>query len=279
MFAINLDAIPFELKIRQHWVVWRYERRDGKRTKVPYTPDGRRADVTDSKTWSTCAHCVRVANRFDGIGIVCADGLAGIDLDHCLDANGNLSELAWRVVNEMQTYTEVTPSGRGLRCLCFGKLPVGGRRKDSLGIEMYDGARYFTVTGNRFPNTPATVEQRDAELAQLHRTIFATDTRGDEIVQAKPQLAMHLDDQLIIEKAMRAKNGDTFAPLWNGDTTGNNSNHADADLALCARLAFWTGGDATQIDRLFRQSGAYTISTRQDTVNTMTSTKWRASTV
>src|ERR671920_770461 len=47
-----------------------------------------------------------------------------------------------------------------------------------------------------------------------------------------------------------------FSRLWNGDTSGYGS-PSEADLALCGMLAFWTGGDATRIDTLFRQSGHY----------------------
>lgn len=55
---------------------------------------------------------------------------------------------------------------------------------------------------------------------------------------------------------MAATNGAKFERLWNGNTAGYES-HSEADMALCCLLAFWTGGDATQMDRLFRQSGMY----------------------
>jgi len=117
-------------------------------------------------------------------------------------------------------------------------------------------ARYFTVTGNRLPNTAATIEHRDSELARLHAEIFGTDSHADSASRGNSrQTTIHLNDQQLIAKARRAKNGDAFARLWNGDTTAHNGNHSDADLALCSHLAFWTGRDAAQIDRLFRQSG------------------------
>jgi len=57
-----------------------------------------------------------------------------------------------------------------------------------------------------------------------------------------------------LEKARNASNGEKFQRLWNGQTRGYES-HSEADLALCSLLAFWTGGDRSRIDRLFRQSG------------------------
>jgi hypothetical protein len=62
-----------------------------------------------------------------------------------------------------------------------------------------------------------------------------------------------LDDPLILDKAQKAKNGAKFTRLWAGDWTGYAS-QSEADLALCIQLVFWTQ-DASQLDRLFRQSG------------------------
>lgn len=62
-----------------------------------------------------------------------------------------------------------------------------------------------------------------------------------------------LTDDEIVERAKSAKNGDKFARLWAGDISGYSS-ASEAELALCSMLAFWTGGDAAQIDRLFTRS-------------------------
>ena len=64
----------------------------------------------------------------------------------------------------------------------------------------------------------------------------------------------YLSDDSVIAKASEAKNGEKFCRLWSGDITGYPS-HSEADAALASMLAFWCGGDAGQIDRLFRQSG------------------------
>jgi len=58
----------------------------------------------------------------------------------------------------------------------------------------------------------------------------------------------------LIEKARNASNGEKFERLWNGNTVGYDS-QSEADMALCCLLAFWTGGDQTQMEHLFRQSG------------------------
>jgi primase-polymerase (primpol)-like protein len=59
---------------------------------------------------------------------------------------------------------------------------------------------------------------------------------------------------VLLKKAQRASNGPKFERLWGGNTGGYESN-SEADMALCCLLAFWSGGDQRQMDRLFRQSG------------------------
>ena len=66
-----------------------------------------------------------------------------------------------------------------------------------------------------------------------------------------------LDDDALIEKARQAHNGDLFSRLYfDGDTSGYKS-QSEADLALCNILAFWTGKNQAQMDRLFRLSALY----------------------
>src|ERR1043166_9274809 len=67
------------------WVNWRLEQKDGRRTKVPYRPDGRRASSTNSDDWSTYAEVSASRDRFNGIGIVFTGALLGIDIDHCIE--------------------------------------------------------------------------------------------------------------------------------------------------------------------------------------------------
>ena len=245
-------TIPAELKTLKQWVCWKYETRDGKKTKVPYTPGGAHAQSNNGKTWSAFADCVKAATRFDGIGVMFANELAGIDLDHCIDDAGQIADWAQCIVSTMDTYTEITPSGHGLHCLFWGKLPKGERRKGQ--VEMYDAGRFFTVTGNHLPNTPTTIERRDEQAARVHAEYIGA--RVDDAPKPAPT-TVNLDDAAIIEKARAAKNGDAFAVLWRGDTTAHAGDASAADLALCSHLAFWCGGDMMRIDRLFRQSGLY----------------------
>jgi hypothetical protein len=102
------------------------------------------------------------------------DGLAGMDLDDCLDSEGNVEPWARGVVERFgDTYSEVSPSGRGLKIWCRGSLPanVAKVRIESGGIELYDHARYFTFTGRAFHGAPLQVEDHAEDLKVLYERL------------------------------------------------------------------------------------------------------------
>lgn len=242
------------------WVVWLYEEINGKRAKVPYSPlDARRASATDPATWATYEQAKTVAKggSYDGIGFVFTerDPYCGVDLDDCVDPEtAELAGWADEIVEELDSYTELSPSGTGIHVIVAGKLPAGRRRKGQL--EMYDHGRYFTVTGRGLRDMR--VEERQAELEALHRRVFGERMATAGTARLEDVEHSGLTDQEVIAKAMTAANGDKFARLWTGDwhSLGYDS-ASEADVALCALLSFWTGPEPVKIDGLFRKSGMY----------------------
>lgn len=253
MTPINVAGIPDDLKQLRQWVVWKRETRKGKLTKVPYQPTGQHAKSDDPQTWADFQTCLDALPNYDGLGVMFANGLMGVDLDHHVDERSNLSDFAREIVATLPTYWELSPSGGGLHALCYGTLPTGGRKSSKHGLEMYCEGRYFTVTGNHLDGTPSTVKRLNGELAQVHARVFGV--KSAETPTTTPTKPTNLDDRQVIERAMLADNGGKFLDLWTGSTTRHNGDHSSADLALCEILAFWTGRDAGRIDSLFRQSG------------------------
>ncbi|HEX7024608.1 MAG TPA: hypothetical protein VF187_07305 [Gemmatimonadales bacterium] len=256
-------SFPAELAEWNQWVGWRIEQRpdrDGvlRQTKVPVNPKtGTRASSTGPRTWSDINRARAAVQRWGlaGIGFVFSehDPYVGVDLDSCIDPEtGEIAGWAWDIVRRLDSYTEVTPSGRGLHVLIRGTLPPGRRRTGS--IEMYDRDRYFTVTGQHLDGTPLTIEDRKVELDAWYAEVFPTSV-GAERSPATAARPLDLSDMEILDRAMRASNGAAFSTLWEGDTSAYHGDQSAADLALLNLLAFWTGGDAARMDRLFRQSG------------------------
>ena len=163
------------------------------------------------------------------------------------------------IVDHLSTYGEKSPGGRGLRLMAYGQLPPEGRKAGS--FECYSEGRYLTFTGYVLGDVKPILHRQDA-IDHIHRERFPN------VYAPKPEpseaVSSNLDDAHLIEKALAARNGGAFGRLWNGDWSVYPS-RSEADFALCSRLAFWTGGDAEQIDRLFRQSALYRMKwERQD---------------
>jgi len=252
---VNFDNIPSELREYPHWIGWDVQIRDGKETKVPYSPHGELAKSNDPSTWGTFEQAclfLEQNKHLSGLGFVFAnDPFCGIDLDKCRDPETGIIEVdTQKIIEDFSSYAEISPSGRGVHVIIKGKKRGKKCRKDK--IEIYDSERYFTVTGDVLDGY-TTIEDRKEQLNKLYDTLFTK----EEKQSAPPQTqAVSLDDQTIIEKAKRAKDGAKFTALWEGDISGYKS-QSEADLALCCLLAFWTDGDRDRIDRLFRQSGLY----------------------
>lgn len=160
---VKEELIPGELKAIPRWIVWRYIRKRRPNgtvhwAKVPYQASGREAKTNDSTTWTTFDEASAAlllggddGQDFDGLGFVFTedDDLAGIDLDDCIDPDtGELSEVARELLERVDGYAEVSPSGTGIKL--FTKAQIARAHKDNAkGIEVYKNGRYFTVTGHQ----------------------------------------------------------------------------------------------------------------------------------
>lgn len=242
---------------RPQWVAWRYMERAGRRTKPPVNPHtGRDADVTDPATWGTWGQARerQLNDDLPGMGFVLTvdDGLAGVDLDDCLDGEGRAAPWAAAIVDALDSYTEVSPSGTGLHILAWGRLPPGRRRAGN--IEMYEAARYLTFTGAVYAGRWALCERSEA-LAAVHARYLGEPATTQRAPAAAPVATAGpaLDDLAIVEKLFRSRAGQRIAALWTGNTAGYAS-PSEADLALAVHLAFYTD-DPAQIRRLVAMSG------------------------
>lgn len=251
------EAVPSELKERKQWVLWRYEQTEkGKWTKVPYQPNGQKAQTNHPPTWTSFIQAVKAYEsnpRFDGVGFVLFkdDPYTAIDLDHLAD----WKEEAQEIIRMFNSYTELSPSGNGVHIWVRGKLPVAGKKAGNK--EAYREARYLTVTGNRMEGTPETIEERQETLEWFYqRWLAAPSPASVETATQDTAKGPEKEDGELIAKAQKAKNGEKFALLYNGEwEEAGYSSQSEADQAFCNLLAYWTGRNAEQMDKIFRQSG------------------------
>lgn len=249
--------IPDLLTANRQWVAWSWiwNSEKAKWDKPPLIPfTDRHASTTDPSTWRKFADAIRFhqAGRSDGIGFVltASDPFVAVDLDKCVSA-GVVEPWASDIIGRLASYTEISPSGRGIRILCRGTLPPHGRRKGQ--IEMYCDGRYVTITGHRLLTASAEIEDRTKELALFHANVFGTKPQRT-LCKPKDIRPATLDDLKLLDRAKSAANGLKFQQLWSGDTRGYSS-ASEADLALISMIAFWSGPDVERIDRLFQASG------------------------
>lgn len=157
----RLGMIPQQLKDVERWILWKYE--DGR--KVPYCVRGFRASSMKPSHW-TNYEAVRAEyadnpTEYAGLGFVLGDGFSGVDLDGCRDKEtGVIDDFARGIIDECQSYWEVSPSGTGVKIFCSGDVPKSYKRmrEDAPGkaIEVYGAGRYFAVTdlGEALPLAP-----------------------------------------------------------------------------------------------------------------------------
>lgn len=140
VWAHRNRSLPSELIGTPRWI--RHVR------KRPITWAGHYASVTNPDHWATYQDARR-SSFGDGLGFVLnGDGIICLDLDDCFDG-GQLKPDAQRLLDSVgESYTEVSPSGRGLHVWGYnddldrGRVTSFGEQK----VEVYPSGRYITIT-------------------------------------------------------------------------------------------------------------------------------------
>lgn len=263
------EKVPQELKELPQWVGWKYvpgDKEGDKPRKVPInSKDGSWAKSNDASTWGIFGQAVDAVARYDlsGIGIMFANNIFGVDIDHCFE-DDTIKDFAQEIIDTVQSYTEMSPSGTGIHILCQGELPDGGRKKGD--VEMYCAGRFFTVTGNQY-GTAYPFSDCTERVRTMHEKYLGGMIRKAVIAPTfrKSLRADSMSISDIIERAFRSKNGDKFRDLYNGDfekhlpRTPKADGKIDltqsvADQMFCGMLAFWCQRDAYLMDAIFQQS-------------------------
>jgi len=235
-------AIPRELRKCKQWVLWNFGKSNekGRRSKIPIDPRTKKnASTDDSKTWSTFKKTYEAFQDggYAGIGFVFTkdDPYVGIDLDDCRNPEtGEIKGRAVKIIDQLRSYTEVSPSSTGVKIFLKGNLPKGIRRKDN--IEIYDRDRYFTVTGIHVTRTPKNIRKCPKAIRKFYKENFSTTLASEN----------REEDSM--------KNNNEIDKLLKGDCSSYLS-ESEADLALCSHLARRTNGNPEEMDDLFRKSG------------------------
>jgi hypothetical protein len=247
--------VPSELQEIDQWVAWAMESRgsDQKPTKIPKNPKTLlNAKTTATDTWGTfedaCAAC-ETHPELDGIGFVFTDNdpYVGIDLDGVVDREtGVLNELANDFVSNIESYTELSPSGTGLHIIVRGHLPKSGSRKGP--VEIYEKGRYFTFTGKAI-SPQNSIAANQESLCDLQKKYISPD-HSDSATAINQREFDTSDAEL--EELLKRKENEPLQRLLKGSINKYKST-SDADFAACVGL-FGVGASPSQVANVMRQS-------------------------
>lgn len=179
----DVGQVVAGLAERKQWLIWRYEpgeTPDKKPRKMPYyVGKKRRHDVQGSEqdragleTYAVAA-ADAIKRGFDGVGFAFlpGDGLIGIDLDGMIDPDtGEISDRCSEIIKACDSYTEVSPSGKGVHIICSGETETF--KSNKVGIEVFAGRQYFTFTAKPWPGAPHEVRAlNESALRRLRATV------------------------------------------------------------------------------------------------------------
>jgi len=189
---------------------------------------------------------------YNGIALAISKehSLVFIDIDHCVDEEGQFSETASDIISLCKDqFVELSQSGTGVHVIARGTIPRNFKNSKT-GVEMYSDKRFCAITGNAiFQNEPRENQPVIDEIFERYKTTKA------EIKPARSQnIALNNSDQWIIE---HASGHGKFKDLYLGRWSAHYESQSEADLSLCLILAFWCNCDVDQMDRIFRASGLY----------------------
>lgn len=272
------ENIPGELKVLKQWCLWKAD-------KIPVTLEGAPLSSTNEGQWEEFDDCLTeyvcsTTNKVKGIGFVFKQGggIVGIDLDHAIES-GVTKPWAKKVLSLFErSYTEISPSGTGLHILVCGRKPGPKCKKVVLNsggtrigeIEMYDHARYFTITGNLYsPDRKEMLGQQDGIDVIYKRVIDLEDPikkapeqelKGRESVGHEDRSEAGSASKDIISLIMASSQAGKYQALTTGPleqiTAPYGGDHSRAIYALTGLLAFYTA-DYQVIDLIMRQSPLY----------------------
>ena len=271
-----------EMKKYNQWICWKFVERDGRTRKVPVNPrTGYAVSVTDPKNFTSYKEAKAAADlRGYGMGFVLTedDDFIFLDIDKCLQPDGTWSPLALRLLERLPgALCEVSVSGTGLHVIGKGKLPKGlGKRRDDLGIELYDRARYIAIGDVKSARGGCSADVTEGML-HIGLEFFPAAFDAVSVKWTTGPVAGYdgpTDDDVLIEKFLASRPASTVfgdAPkasnrdLWelNTDVLARQFpsqvdeygfDRSAVDYSMAVRLAWWTGHDCERIERLMRDS-------------------------
>jgi putative DNA primase/helicase len=197
------EPLAKRIKDERRWVIWRWIRKDnGKWTKEPYvaTNPDRLASSDKPATWRNFDQACSAVEKgeADGIGFnLLGSKISAFDIDDCRDPEtGELHPFALDLIERANSYTEITPSGTGLRIIGIGSDRKLHRKlkgsNSALSVEFFRNCERF-ITISNLPFDGVTTELNDIDA--LLDTVLAELEQRKKSASTGPDNKDHADNE------------------------------------------------------------------------------------
>lgn len=245
------ENIPQELKYNALWCCWKKDPKG----KIPFNvKTGGMAQSNNKNTFYPFLTILKYVDKYDGLGLGIFNGYSAIDIDKCIDENGNLSDMASDIIQFIGSYTEYSPSGKGIRIIFKTKVMIDKAthyvQNHKRGLEIYisdNTNKFVTITGNVLYAS----EIKEVDITYILDTYMKKDTepkRGSEV-------AVNQEGVVDLSVLRRALNRDEkLAYLWNKTASGSGGDESETDLALINKLSFYLQKNRAAVEQAFIDS-------------------------
>lgn len=262
MATINYEkVIPKELQALPIWGLFITEPQPGKDKlkKLALSPQsGKPLSTNVPAQWGSFSQAFKAYQRSvrnaKGLAMLVQPPYTVIDLDHTTvdsptDAAKDFLELT------KGTYTERSVSGEGIHAIIRGNNDTGRKRNDKAGLEVYSSLRFFAITGDVVDGAGVIRSIPDDELNPVLEKYLAPRVPDKPTQGTESGGTSYLTDEQVIQRAIKAKNGDLFKTLFlDGWDVAGYASQSEGDVAFANMLAFWTNKDFPLMDSIFRES-------------------------
>lgn len=254
---INQENLPEIMKKDALWCVCKF----GDKGKIPFnakTVNGENccmAKTNDRETFTdfeTAFACYQYWT-FDGLGMGIFNGFCAIDIDDCIQ-DGSPSDMARDIFEEMNSYTEISPSGEGIHIVFKVKDFQYDRNKyyimnNKIGLEIYIPDvtnKYVTITGDVLGNNEVIVANE-----ALQKILDKYMLRDVPVAETTSNTSSDSDDTLrYLEIGL--KKDKKLIRYWKGYR--NNTSESQNDLGFMRKLMYWCNNDKDKAIQVFLAS-------------------------
>ena len=262
ILPVKIENIARLTQVIKYFNVWKLELVKDKKTgkerivKMPYNPKTKRKGrVNDVETFGTFEEAVNAykSGKYDGLGVTGNESFVLVDIDNCISSTGELSDFAKMIIKRLNTYTELSPTGTGIHCLCLSSQHFNYDKdkyymnNKSINLEIYPAwatNRIATVTGNILD---------DIGMLDIADCVDELQLIRDEYMLKKKKGDQDFNWAL--------NNTPALATLWNRTESDNGTqsdkSESEHDMTILNAIVLHHSKDKAEIIKFFESSPYY----------------------